>query len=1036
DKMIHTTNKLSLMFAWLFLPWLLLPLSTQAVSTPAASQCQQIGSLCNLTVCPNQDSILVPCPELSSTESIDRIEYLPLPIGSSDQCSLDDTSQALPACLSLRNLDLNEESSNLRDCYTSLKNSIRDQLKLRATGRCVLNIPLRLASACYQLGKSDDRLLRSSKDCSELASGNQLYFMNIVLSRKVAPTLPFTSSTTTATTARPRTEPPRCPTGFVFAVNESDSGVSGRCESLAVSGDACRSLALRAPTAYQRETGDCAPVPDTEAGVRLALADTRNSSVKAQVLSRFAQTREFDNATEVSGFASLLESEASTAFANASAFEMRQTVGDLLNGVTAFGSKDVWTASAESGSEDADDGRKLAEAAGAVIRTLDSLGRGLQFAGPEVNVSTSAIAMSVRRMRSGSALMQSDSAAVKVNLLNKGNSASSFSAASPPVSMVTSVVNLPRLISRLGNAGQPVASRIVQATLYSAADGARLDSGVELRVLLLLPHLDSSNVGSAERRCVFLQADSSLSERGCRPVAELSDSSRTACSCEHLTSFAAVVLPGTVWLGPDTHRLWRMHSPVLRALTYVCLGASIACLLITNITYLAIKLRGPLADKSVVTLHRVHHSLCFALLLAHSLYLVGFNPPAALGHLGCQILSGLTLYALLCVFCWLLCEGVMYAKSLIVVLPGVDSAFAKVKFWHYCLLSYAAPAVIVAITAGLRHRQLIQLESPDLASDSATPAPKACWLSEELGTNYAFLAPMLLVCLANLLVFVIVLVKLTQRDAVRCPKPDLLPYLRRQVKLSVTLAGLLGLTWLLGLLFYFAQTHLFVALHYAFTLLNGLQGCFIFFTQIFAHDRIRDGWEKCLLQSRCTPQCLRAWLQNRRHARMSGTGSSGQSKNANNANRKAKVNSAGNAKSSSGNSGGSIPSLINLLRRLSLRRRNNNSSGTTHVSELSPMCKNSAAGSGGGRRLGQSEDESQPFLSNTRDESGSPGRSHRQAPLVTEENFTSTCPPRESGFFESQLAADDQSLFDITHSLAEPALAPPPTPAESLPENC
>uniref|UniRef100_A0A1I8F2H4 SPARK domain-containing protein n=1 Tax=Macrostomum lignano TaxID=282301 RepID=A0A1I8F2H4_9PLAT len=207
--MIHTTNKLSLMFAWLFLPWLLLPLSTQAVSTPAASQCQQIGSLCNLTVCPNQDSILVPCPELSSTESIDRIEYLPLPIGSSDQCSLDDTSQALPACLSLRNLDLNEESSNLRDCYTSLKNSIRDQLKLRATGRCVLNIPLRLASACYQLGKSDDRLLRSSKDCSELASGNQLYFMNIVLSRKVAPTLPFTSSTTTATTARPRTEPPR-----------------------------------------------------------------------------------------------------------------------------------------------------------------------------------------------------------------------------------------------------------------------------------------------------------------------------------------------------------------------------------------------------------------------------------------------------------------------------------------------------------------------------------------------------------------------------------------------------------------------------------------------------------------------------------------------------------------------------------------------------------------------------------------------------------------------------------------------------------
>lgn len=86
------------------------------------------------------------------------------------------------------------------------------------------------------------------------------------------------------------------------------------------------------------------------------------------------------------------------------------------------------------------------------------------------------------------------------------------------------------------------------------------------------------------------------------------------------------------------------------------------------------------------------------------------------------------------------------------------------------------------------------------------------------------------------------------------------------------------------------------------------------------------------------------------------------------------------------------------------------------------------AGSAGGG-AGRFDEESQPFLS--RDDAADGG--HRAAPLVTEDNFTSTCPPpRESGFFESQLAADDQSLFDITHSLAEPALVPPP-PLATLP---
>uniref|UniRef100_A0A1I8F880 Secreted protein n=1 Tax=Macrostomum lignano TaxID=282301 RepID=A0A1I8F880_9PLAT len=101
------------------------------------------------------------------------------------------------------------------------------------------------------------------------------------------------------------------------------------------------------------------------------------------------------------------------------------------------------------------------------------------------------------------------------------------------------------------------------------------------------------------------------------------------------------------------------------------------------------------ADHSIATLHRVHSCLSACLLAARP-FSSRVRARDHIRRVGLQDCVGSRCVPLSRRFCWLLCEGFMYTKSLIVVLPGVDSTFAKVKFRHYCLLSILAPAAILS----------------------------------------------------------------------------------------------------------------------------------------------------------------------------------------------------------------------------------------------------------------------------------------------------------------------------------------------------
>uniref|UniRef100_A0A1I8FDU7 GPS domain-containing protein n=1 Tax=Macrostomum lignano TaxID=282301 RepID=A0A1I8FDU7_9PLAT len=486
-----------------------------------------------------------------------------------------------------------------------------------------------------------------------------------------------------------------------------------------VGGEECRKLAKAALSVYQTEKGSCAE-----------LKSCNSTSVRAQLLTKFADTQIFDSLDAVTGFARVLSEQLPVGLNPSkpvSAAEQRNTVSDLLSSVSAFAPLDLWAAESTTTNPSAGGGRRSSEeaqrglttAADTVLRAIDSLGLGLQAAAApaEAVYNSSGIGLSVLRL-SSSAGFTAPGPGVSVKVRYSGSLAS--------VAMVTSSVDLPHLIRWLRPAAsdQQVVSQIVQASLFSA--GGKLQSGGSALFLVRMPPRQMRRV---RRSCVFVDSNGRLSDTGCSVVAELSDQSRTACLCSHLTSFAVVASPGSSWQTVESRQL----------LTYICLSLSIVCLIVTCLAYLPLRLKSPNAESTIVTLHRVHRALCATLIVAQLLFLVGYER-VEFGFLPCQILSGLTVYSFL--------------SSLLVVLPGANSALAKLKFWHYCLLSYLAPAIIVAIAAAVRRDQLIQTEA-DLSADSDTlERPSTCWLSETYGTRWAFLGPMLAVCAINLVLFI------------------------------------------------------------------------------------------------------------------------------------------------------------------------------------------------------------------------------------------------------------------------------------------
>uniref|UniRef100_A0ABI8AS50 Adhesion G protein-coupled receptor E2 n=1 Tax=Felis catus TaxID=9685 RepID=A0ABI8AS50_FELCA len=296
------------------------------------------------------------------------------------------------------------------------------------------------------------------------------------------------------------------------------------------------------------------------------------------------------------------------------------------------------------------------------------------------------------------------------------------------------------------------------------------------------------------------------STTGCR-MAATGDAS-TTCQCSHLSSFAVLMAHGHV----------QEEDPVLAVITYVGLGLSLLCLLLAALTFLLCK-----AIQNTST--SLHLQLSICLFLAHLLFLTAIDQTKI--KLLCAIIAGALHYLYLASFTWMLLEGLhlfLTARNLMVVNYSSMSRFTKRLMFP---VGYGVPALIVAVSAASR---------PSLYG-----TPTRCWLHTEKGFVWTFLGPVCTIFSINLAFFLmtfwIVRNKLSSlnRDVSTLQNTRMLTF-----KATAQLL-ILGCTWCLGLLQVGPAARVMA---YLFTIINSLQGMFIFLVYCLLSQQVREQYGK------------------------------------------------------------------------------------------------------------------------------------------------------------------------------------------------
>ncbi|XP_064136897.1 adhesion G protein-coupled receptor E2 isoform X1 [Loxodonta africana] len=291
---------------------------------------------------------------------------------------------------------------------------------------------------------------------------------------------------------------------------------------------------------------------------------------------------------------------------------------------------------------------------------------------------------------------------------------------------------------------------------------------------------------------------------GCKTVG--TEDTNTTCHCSHLSSFAVLMAQYDV----------QEEDPVLAVITYVGLGFSLLCLLLAALTFLLCK-----AIQNTST--SLHLQLSVCLFLAHLLFLTGINQtkPKVL----CAIIAGTLHYLYLAAFTWMLLEGLhlfLAARSLTVV--NYSSVSRRKLLFP---VGYGVPAVIVAISAASR---------PHLYGTSAR-----CWLHPEKGFRWGFLGPVCAIFSVNLALFLMTLWILKNKLSSLNGDVSTLQNTRMLTFKVMAQLFILGCTWSLGILQVGPAAQVMA---YLFTIINSLQGVFIFLVYCLFSQQVQEQYRK------------------------------------------------------------------------------------------------------------------------------------------------------------------------------------------------
>ncbi|XP_068218279.1 latrophilin Cirl-like isoform X7 [Palaemon carinicauda] len=371
-------------------------------------------------------------------------------------------------------------------------------------------------------------------------------------------------------------------------------------------------------------------------------------------------------------------------------------------------------------------------------------------------------------------------------------------------------------------------TRVLNSRVLSASLGAGRHIELSEPVVLTFAMIRTVNVTNPA--CVFWDyTTSSWSEEGCDVL--LYNTSHTVCQCDHLTNFAVLMDLHATPL-PYPHRL------ALSIITYVGCIISIVCLLLATIVFHAF--RGLKSDRTTI-----HKNLCVCLLVAETVFLAGVNQtdkPEV-----CGVVAGLLHFFLLAAFCWMFMEGFQLYAMLVEVF---ESEKPRAR-WYYAA-SYGFPAIVVAVSA--------------VADPFGYKNDYACWLQTKNYFIFAFVGPVIAIIIANCIflgmaMFIMcrtanISASLKNKEHTKLASVNsgneesaLLAKVQKHaiwVRGAMMLVVLLGLTWTFGLLYLNNAT---VLMDYIFTVLNSLQGLFIFIFHCVQNEKMFNFFQKYSFKS-------------------------------------------------------------------------------------------------------------------------------------------------------------------------------------------
>ncbi|KAG8196801.1 hypothetical protein JTE90_027519 [Oedothorax gibbosus] len=349
-----------------------------------------------------------------------------------------------------------------------------------------------------------------------------------------------------------------------------------------------------------------------------------------------------------------------------------------------------------------------------------------------------------------------------------------------------------------------ISSGVIGVSVDQFSTTYHLPENETVRLVLYHPKMPKD----AKALCVFLDWNATKEEDfgiwnplGCNAVG--GGDNFTVCECNHLTNFA-------VLMDFREHEASEEDQNVLNILSVIFCSLSSIALLLTIIIYLTI--RSLRSRRSTITCN-----LAICLLGMNILVQTGFD---RVSTIACKITSALIQYCVLSAFFWMLLEGALLYKMVIVVFET-----KKISLKVLYAIAYGIPFFIVTLSSAVGSDTMIRKHH--------------CWPSSKRGHIWSVMGPIVLVISVNLIILCLTLNAASKIDRMNTTKSkmsneDRKRIVKQRMKGVFSLMCLLGFTWTVG----FLQGTKTSFAQYIFVIVNGLQGVFLFVSQVILNDNV------------------------------------------------------------------------------------------------------------------------------------------------------------------------------------------------------